>query len=136
MGLSTEKKNLLKEFTAKAAQRLHDKRQEKRSTLYIPSMETNIQIRNLQNDEIEEIVAMEGSEIEMNRYATYLGVCEPCLKDLAVELKEDGQIRKFTDVVDIFDFHEITEVTQEIMKLSGVNADKGMKVKVIDGLKN
>lgn len=133
--MNQEKKDLLAEFTAKAEQRLRDKLQIKQQKLTVPSMAMDITIRNLQKSEILEVLGFD-DDYESIRYAAYLGVMEPCLKDVAVELKNSGQIRKYTDVVDIFEWHEINEIATEVMKLSGVNADKTMKVKAVEDLKN
>ena len=69
-------------------------------------------------------------------YAVYIGVCDPDLKQVATTLKETGVIRTYKDVVDMFEYHEIIEISKEIMNLSGVNAEKGLKVKVVEDLKN
>lgn len=133
--MNSEKKNLLAEFTAKAEQRLRDKMQQRRQRLYVHSLEQEITIRNLQRAEIQEILDIE-DDMEGVRYAVYLGVCDPDLKEVAKTLKETGQIRTYKDVVDLFEYHEVIEISKEIMILSGVNAGKGMKVKAVEDLKN
>ena len=47
MGATSEKKNLLQEFTAKASQRLRDKKLGKTKKLHVPSMDVDIIIRDL-----------------------------------------------------------------------------------------
>ena len=42
MGATSEKKNLLQEFTAKASQRLRDKKLGKTKKLHVPSMDVDI----------------------------------------------------------------------------------------------
>ena len=59
---------------------------------------------------------------------------EPDLKKVAIELKDQGEIKEYPDVVDIFEMSEITDIAMEIMKLSGVIGTK--KVQVIEELKN
>ena len=49
-------------------------------------------------------------------------------------MKEQGLITRYTEIVDIFEMHEVTEIATQIMKLSGVIGDK--KVRVIEELKN
>lgn len=133
------KKNedVFKAFTAKAVQRIKDKKVRKYRTLHIPSLDENIKIRNLDYPEIVEINEMEDGGNDPNKadkYSIYLAVVEPDLKVVAMNMKEQGEIVEPLEVVDIFDMSEITEITMEIMKLSGVMGSK--KVKVVDELKN
>lgn len=132
---TTEKKNLLQEFTAKAAKRLQEKKLGKTKKLYVKSMDMNIVIRNLSTAEISEVVEYEDT-LESTRYCTYIGIAEPNMRKLGAELKKTGDIYKPVDAIDIFDVHEINEIADEIMKLSGVTAEKGAKVKVVEDLKN
>ena len=37
-----------------------------------------------------------------------------------MELKDQGEIKTYPEVVDIFEMNEITSIATEIMKLSGV----------------
>lgn len=135
MGTSSEKKNLLQEFTAKAVQRLRDKKIGKTKKLHVQSMDMDIIIRNLKTHEISEVVDIDDN-IEMTRYCTYIGILEPNMQQLAKELKASGDIYKPVDAVDIFEMHEINEIADEIMKLSGATAEKSAKVKVVEDLKN
>ena len=133
-----EKKNedVFKAFTAKAVQRLKDKKVRRYETLYIPSLDQNIKIRNLDYPEIVESTEIEDSDDPnaADKYCIYLAVVEPDLKEVAMALKEQGEIRTYTEVVDIFDMSEITDIAMEIMKLSKVIGSK--KVTVVEELKN
>ena len=84
---------------------------------------------------------MECTEIEdandpnkADKYSIYLAVVEPDLKAVAVELREKGEIKEYLEVVDIFTMSEISEISLEVMKLSG--AVGGRKVTVVEELKN
>ena len=52
--MEKKKEDIFKAFTAKAVQRLKDKKVTKYETLYVPSIDQNIKIRNLNYPEIVE----------------------------------------------------------------------------------
>nr|DAY79451.1 MAG TPA: tail assembly chaperone protein [Caudoviricetes sp.] len=131
-----QKDEVFKAFTAKAVQRLKDKRVRKYETLYVPSIDQNIKIRNLDYPEIVECTEIEdaGDPNASDKYCIYLAVVEPDLKAVAMELKDQGEIKTYPEVVNIFDMHEITSIATEVMKLSKVIGNK--KVTVVEELKN
>lgn len=131
-----QKDDIFKAFTAKAVQRLKDSKVRRFATLYVPSLDQNIKIRNLDYPEIVECTEIEDKSDPnaSDKYCIYLAVVEPDLRAVAVELKEQGEIKTYTEVVDIFEMSEITDIATEIMKLSKVIGSK--KVKVVEELKN
>ena len=132
---TNEKKNLLQEFTTKAAQRLRDKKVGKTKKLHVPSMDIDIIIKDLKTQEITEVLDIDDT-LESTRYCAYIGILEPNMQQLSKELKARGYIYKPVDAVDIFEMHEVNEIAEEILKLSGVTAEKGAKVKAVEDLKN
>lgn len=134
--MGKEKDEIFKTFTAKAIQRLKDKKVRRYETLYVPSLEQNIKIRNLDYPEIVECTEIEdvNDPNASDKYCIYLAVVEPNLKEVAMELKDQGEIKTYPEVVDIFDMSEITDIATEIMKLSKVIGNK--KVTVVEELKN
>lgn len=134
--MEKQKDDIFKAFTAKAVQRLKDKKVRRYETLYVPSLDQNIKIRNLDYPEIVECTEIE-DESDPNasdKYCIYLAVVEPDLKKVAMELKDQEEIKTYPEVADIFDMSEITEIAMEIMKLSKVIGNK--KVTVVEELKN
>lgn len=131
-----QKNEVFKAFTAKAVQRLKDKKVKKYKTLYVPSIDQNIKIRNLDYPEIVECTAIEDNNDPnaADKYSIYLATVEPDLRAVAIELKEQGEIKTYPEVVNIFEMSEITEIAMEIMKLSNVIGSK--KVTVVEELKN
>ena len=127
--MEKKKEDIFKAFTAKAVQRLKDKKVTKYETLYVPSIDQNIKIRNLNYPEI-----VECTEIDDKQDCIYLAVVEPDLRAVAMELKDQGEIKTYPEVVDIFEMNEITSIATEIMKLSGVIGSK--KVTVVEEQKN
>ena len=130
------KEDVFSAFTAKAIQRIKDRKVRKYACLHVPSLNEIIKIRSLDYPEFTECVKLEdnGDDSRSDKYAVYLAVVEPDLKAVAQEMKNQGLIREYLQVTDIFDPHEIVEIAKEVMKLSGITGDK--KVTVIDELKN
>lgn len=134
--MEQDKKGIFQAFTNKAVQRLKDRKATKYQTLYVPSMDETIKIRNLNYSEIRECMEIEDENDpnKSDKYSIYLAVVEPDLKKVAQEMKDQGIISEYLEVVNIFEMYEITEIAMEVMKLSGVVGNK--KVKVIEELKN
>lgn len=125
------------DFVTKATKRLDEKKKGKTATLHIPSLDRNISIRSLTSQEI--IECMDSTEQDdmdyADKYTIYLATIEPSLRDVATELKNNGEIQEYIEVCDIFDMHEIRSISTEIMKLSGVFAEN-KAVTVVNELKN
>lgn len=135
--MKQEKDAVFKSFTEKAIQRLKDSKVRRYETLYVPSLDQNIKIRNLDYPEIVECTEIEEANDPnaSDKYCIYLAVVEPDLKAVAMELKAQGEIKTYPEVVNIFDMSEITEIATEIMKLSKVIGNKKVTV-VVEELKN
>ncbi len=135
-----KKEEVFSSFIQKASKRLEDKKKGKKATLYIPSMDTEITIRNLTNHEFLECVDDSDGHEDVNygdKYMIYLATIEPNLKEVAKNLKEQGEIKQYIDVCDIFEAHEIRSIANEITKLSGIVASgTNQVVRVVNELKN
>ncbi|MEY8355259.1 hypothetical protein AALB39_18145 [Lachnospiraceae bacterium 54-53] len=143
MGMKRETKRTLQDFVRAAEQRMRDKKIPKYQTLYIPSLDDEITIRNLTTDEVIECQTIEEAP-ESNRadkYCIYLAVTDPNLRDAASQMMEnekalpaeERQLHEPLDIVNIFDLSEITDIAMAVMRLSGVI---GKKVTVVESLKN
>ena len=142
--MDSEKKSFLAEFSRRAMQRLQDKRLPKFLTLHIPSLDIDLKIRSLTNNEITECMEMEdnGDSKRSDKYCIYLAAVEPSLKDAAKEVMNNEAalpadprtVLEPLDIVNIFDMSEVTEIAMEVMKLSGVIGAKS--VTVVQNLKN
>lgn len=124
--MEKEKQAVFQSFMQKAAKRIKEKKVRRYQTLYVPSLDETIKIRNLDYPEIVECTQIE-EENDPNaadKYTIYLAVVEPDLKQAAQEMKEQGLLTHYTEIVDIFEMHEVTEIATQIMKLSGVLGDK------------
>lgn len=129
-------KEVFQAFTAKAVQRLKDKKTRKTETLYVPSLDENIKIQSLLYPEIVECTEIEDANDpnKADKYSIYLAVIEPNLKEVAQELKAAGEIKEYTDIIDIFEMSEVSDIATEIMRLSGAAGNR--KVTVVEELKN
>lgn len=134
--MDKDTKTTLEQFTKKAIQRLKDKKIPKTATLHIPSMDEDIVIRSLTDEEVVECTNIEDDNDpnRADKYAIYMATKTPDLKAVSTELKKSGEITEPLEVVNIFGMREQTEIAMEIMKLSGVIGTK--PVTVIDTVKN
>lgn len=154
MASKTSKKEL-SEFARRAMQRMEDKKTVKHQELYVPSVDSNIVIRNLDKAEVAECMAVEdnGDPTRADKYSIYLAVTKifaadtddqdelerrrkdaPSLKTLAMELQAAGSVKEPMEVMELFDSSEITEIATYVMTLSGVLG--GKKVTIVESLKN
>lgn len=128
-----EKQEIFNRFIQKAEQRLEDKRAQKTMRIYMPSMDEEITVRSLTNEELMEITNIEDPS-ESDNYSFYLSVIEPNLAAVAKTMVEQGKIMNYTDIVGIFNLQERKDVVREVLKLSDVISDK--RIEVIKELKN
>lgn len=141
--MDNTKKSALAEFSRKAMQRLQDKKIPKYQTLHVPSMDTDIKIRNLTYKEILEVYDTDDSKDKnrSDKYCIYLAVVEPDLKAVAKEIMEaeadqpaeQRQLHEALDIVNIFEIGEVSDISTKVMELSGV---LNTKVTVVEQLKN
>ncbi|MBS9775023.1 MAG: hypothetical protein KGV59_07720 [Tenacibaculum sp.] len=129
--MDNQTKKTLEQLTQKATQRLRDKKKVKFKTLFVPSLDEEIKIRNLTKEEITEVLNIE-DEIMSDVMTAYYGVVD--LKDVAKALKEQGEITEYTEVTNIFNMQERNQIVRKILELSDVTSEK--KVEVVENLKN
>ncbi|MFI3231633.1 MAG: hypothetical protein R3Y29_08815 [bacterium] len=136
MKVQEEKDKLFLNFVQKAGNRIEDRKKIKTATLYIPALEENIKIRNLTSQEIIECTnSIEQEDYEYgDKYATYLGVIEPGLKNVSNELIRQGHINQNLDVCNMFESHELRSIATEILRLSGV-FEENKSVVLVEELK-
>ncbi len=121
----------LEEFTRKATQRLQDKKKIKFETLKVPCLDAEIKIKNLSKEEQTEVLNLE-SDIEQDNMTIYYGVVD--IKEVAKALKEAGEIKEYTEVVNIFNLQQKHQIVRKILELSDISSNK--KVEVVENLKN
>lgn len=126
----------LSKYAKRALKKLEANKERKTATLDVPSW-GEVKIQNITRAELIDIMEMseeQGTEASEN-FALYISVIEPNLKELAKELKDSGEINEYTEVCDIFEIYEKTEISQEISKLSGITPQDGKRVTIIEELK-
>lgn len=72
----------------------------------MPSIDERIRIRGLSKQEIAEVSEIDNTDDPYagDKYSVYIATVEPDLKAVAKQMKEDGNIQEYTDVVDILRF--------------------------------
>ncbi len=131
----------LSKFAIKAMEKLESKKQRKTVKLYVESIDEEITIQNVTETELYESLDIEDKADKTglaDKHIIYKSVVEPNLKEVAKELKEQGRITEYIEVVDMFDLVERKAIADEIYKLSGMSTADGKKVKLVltDALKN
>ncbi len=134
--MSKKEINGLSPFALKAMKKLEAKKERKKIELYVPSIEQNITVQSITETEFYEYSEMSEEENGVgDLYTLYNSVVEPNLQEVAKELKENGDIVEFTDVCKMFDLHERRSIVQEILVLSGIYSENGVKLVMTDALK-
>lgn len=135
----TEKDNhgVFAAFAERAAKKLEEKKVHKKCRLHIPSMDEDITVRGLSTAEIAEVLDVDNDNdpYASDKYSVYLAAVDPDLREVAKKLKEEGKIREYTEICEIFDAYEIKAIASKIMELSGVIGSKKVEV-VTEDLKN
>ena len=135
--MDQNKKGIFEEFLASAERRMEEKKTMRTCLVHIPSIDENIRIRGLRNAEIAEVSDTDNSADPYagDKYSVYIATVDPDLKAVAKQMKEDGNIQEYTDVVDIFEIYETRQLAEKIMELSGVTGKNKIEV-VAENLKN
>ncbi len=134
--MSNKEINGLSPFALKAMKKLEAKKDRKKVELYVPSLEQNITVQSITETEFYEYSEMSEEENGVgDLYTLYNSVVEPNLQEVAKELKENGDIVEFTEVCNMFDLHERRSIVQEILVLSGIYSENGVKLVMTDALK-
>ena len=132
--MEQNKEDIFKRFLAKAEKRAEEKKIHRTCLVRVPSMDERLRLRGLSKQEIAEIDNTD-DPYAGDKYSVYIATVEPDLKAVAKQMKEDGNIQEYTDVVDIFEIYEIRQMAEKIMELSGVNGKNKIEV-IEESLKN
>ena len=121
--MEQNKEDIFKRFLAKAEKRAEEKKIHRTCLVRVPSMDERIRIRGLSKQEIAEVSEIDNTDDPYagDKYSVYIATVDPDLKAVAKQMKEDGNIQEYTDVVDIFEIYETRQLAEKIMELSGVS---------------
>lgn len=135
--MEQNKEDIFKRFLAKAEKRAEEKKIHRTCLVRVPSMDERIRIRGLSKQEIAEVSEIDntGDPYAGDKYSVYIATVDPDLKAIAKQMKEDGNIQEYTDVVDIFEIYETRQLAEKIMELSGVSGKNKIEV-IEESLKN
>ncbi len=108
------------------------KKEIKRQTLYIPSLDAEITIQEPTRAQLMEIKDMTD---DGNDYLVYQCIVDPNLKENRAQLMQDFGCSEPHEVVQyIFSVMETAEVAEKILALAGFNK-KGSGIRVVDEIK-
>ena len=112
------KEKVFTSFAEKARKKLEEKKKQRTEKLHIPDLGETITITALTDQELDEIMNFSKNDNENDKYLIYMS--SPELQDLAKELKENGDIERYHDVVDIFKRADRRKIAEKILELSGI----------------
>lgn len=121
-----EKKEIFKSFAEKARKKLEAKKKQRTEKIHIPDLEETITITALTDREFADISEFSEDEIINDKYMIYMS--SPELQELAKELKENGDIKNYYEVADIFRRADRRKIAKRILEISGIYEESDIKV--------
>ncbi len=134
--MEQNKEDIFKRFLAKAEKRAEEKKIHRTCLVRVPVWMNGSDPRP-SKQEIAEVSEIDNTDDPYagDKYSVYIATVEPDLKAVAKQMKEDGNIQEYTDVVDIFEIYETRQLAEKIMELSGVSGKNKIEV-IEESLKN
>lgn len=113
-------------FAQKAAKKLEEKKKQRTEKIYIPDYDETITIHALTDQELVEISEFSDDDSKNDKYMIYMS--SPELQQLARELKEQGAIKEYHEVAEIFRRADRREIAKKILEISGIYEESDIKV--------
>lgn len=134
--MEQDKVAIFEQFARKAKERIEERKKFKKETLEIGSIGMDIEIRGLSDTELNEIYEFSEDAVENDKYAVYYA--STTLQEVAKIMVAAGNLKsgKEYTITDMFTQVERRFIVEQVLILSGVNGDAGIKVKEIDEVKN
>lgn len=130
-----EKKEIFRSFAEKARKKLEAKKKQRTEKIHIPDLEETITITALTDLEFADISVFSEDDTINDKYMIYMS--SPELQELAKELKENGDIKNYYEVVDIFRRADRRKIAKRILEISGIYEESDIKViKETEEIKN
>lgn len=130
-----EKKEIFKSFAEKARKKLEAKKKQRTEKIHIPDLEETITITALTDQEFADISEFSEDDNINDKYMIYMS--SPELQELAKELKENGDIKNYYEVVDIFRRADRRKIAKRILEISGIYEESDIEViKETEEIKN
>lgn len=128
---------IFNDFIEKAKRRIEERKKFNTRKYHVESMDVDLTLHGLSEQELAECSTMFESSIECDKYSIYSA--SPELQDAAKVMVEDG-ILKDTErykITDMFTYPERKYLAEQLLELSGVNGNAGIKpVNEVDEVKN
>ncbi len=130
-----EKKEIFRSFAEKARKKLEEKKKQRMEKIHIPDLEETITITALTDQEFADISEFSEDDNINDKYMIYMS--SPELQELAKELKENGDIKNYYEVVDIFRRADRRKIAKRILEISGIYEESDIEViKETEEIKN
>lgn len=130
-----EKKEIFRSFAEKARKKLEAKKKQRTEKIHIPDLEETITITALTDREFADISVFSEDDTINDKYMIYMS--SPELQELAKELKENGDIKNYYEVADIFRRADRRKIAKRILEISGIYEESDIKViKETEEIKN
>ncbi len=130
-----EKKEIFRSFAEKARKKLEEKKKQRMEKIHIPDLEETITITALTDQEFADISEFSEDDNINDKYMMYMS--SPELQELAKELKENGDIKNYYEVVDIFRRADRRKIAKRILEISGIYEESDIEViKETEEIKN
>lgn len=125
--MDNNKTVIFQDFARKAKQRLEEKKKKRTKRLYVGDLGMEITVRGISDEEYTDIVEMDISEINRDKYLIYYA-CEELQGAAGVMVEEgnllDGERYK---IAGMFSAVDRSRICNEILKLSGLKGDSTVK---------
>lgn len=121
-----EKKEIFISFAEKARKKLEAKKKKRTEKLQVPDLDETITITALTDQELADVSEFSEEDSINDKYMIYMS--SPELQELAKELKENGDIKKHYEVVDIFRRADRRKIAKRILEISGIYEESDIKV--------
>ncbi len=130
-----EKKEIFRSFAEKARKKLEEKKKQRMEKIHIPDLEETITITALTDQKFADISEFSEDDNINDKYMIYMS--SPELQELAKELKENGDIKNYYEVVDIFRRADRRKIAKRILEISGIYEESDIEViKETEEIKN
>lgn len=125
--MDNNKNVIFQDFARKAKKRLEEKKRKREKGLYVGDLNENITIHGISDEEYMDILDMEISEPDRDKYLIYY-VCKE-LQGAAAVMVEEGNLpdSERYKIADVFSAVDRNKICNEILTLSGFRGDPSVK---------
>lgn len=124
--MQNEKTVIFEAFAKKAAQRLEERKKQRKERLMVKSIGMEVEIRGLSDSELNDCYEFSDNAIETDRYTLYMA--SPTLQEAAKVLKSQGVLQQEYKITEMFSGAERHFLVRRVLELSGATGDANIEV--------